>query len=133
MTGVQTCALPISYEGTEEIGRMSLITAGTGHRLVLKKEQNVREKELVYLSVELCDEQGIVVSDHDLKIFLEVEGDAVPLGFGSGDPKPEYNYKEGVTRTYHGRALIILKKQQVFRYARVSIMSEDGMSAEVTL
>ncbi len=50
----------MTYEGVEEIGRMSLVTAGTEYSLVLKKEQNVREEELVYISVELGLRQKII-------------------------------------------------------------------------
>jgi len=39
---------------------------------------------------------------------VEVEGAAL-LGFGSGDPKPVYNYIGNITRTFRGRAMAIVR------------------------
>lgn len=123
----------VAYDEAEEIGRMSLDTAGEGRKLVLKKEENPREQELLYFSVELHDEKGKIVPDCDRSLSLHVEGDAVPLGFGSGDPKPGYNYNEGIAWTYFGRALVILRKKPVCEYVKVLVESEDGMRAELVL
>ena len=44
------------------------------------------------------------------KLTLTVEGAAKAEGFGSGNPKPSYNFNETVTETFNGRAQAILKR-----------------------
>ncbi len=121
----------VTYEGMEETGRMSLSSSGTEYSLVLKKEQNVREEELAYISVELCDDKGTIVTDHDQIISLDIEGDAAVIGFGSGNPSPKGNFNQNVTETYNGRALIILKKNQVCENVRIKVTAENDIAAEL--
>ena len=123
----------VTYEGEEETGRTSLVTAGIEYGLVLKKEQNVREEELVYISVELCDDKGTVVTDCDQIISLSIEGDAAVIGFGSGNPSPKGNFNQNVTETYNGRAIIILKKNDVCEHVRIKVTSENNIEVGLTL
>ena len=44
------------------------------------------------------------------KLTLTVEGAAKAEGFGSGNPKPSYNFNETVTETFNGRAQAILRR-----------------------
>ena len=64
--------------------------------------------ELQYVNITLCDSAGNVVTDRDMDVTVEVEGAAL-LGFGSGDPKPAYNYTGNITRTFRGRAMAIVR------------------------
>ena len=50
---------------------------------------------------------------------------------GSGNPKPVYNFNEGVTETFHGRALLILRKTKEGGHGTVTVRAEDGRSATV--
>ena len=49
----------------------------------------------------------VLFSRHE-RHAVEVEGAAL-LGFGSGDPKPAYNYTGNTTRTFRGRAMAIVR------------------------
>ena len=84
---------------------------------------------MIYLNVWLKDDNGNVITDCDKKLTAEVSG-AVLIGFGSGDPKPKYNYNEGITETFHGHALLILRKPKENDTCHVKIEAEDGMFAE---
>ena len=70
------------------------------------------------------------MTDCDKKLTAEVTGDIDLAGFGSGDPKPKYNYNEGITETFHGHALLILRKPKENGTCHVKIEAEDGMFAE---
>ncbi|MSC84883.1 glycoside hydrolase family 2 protein [Eubacterium sp. am_0171] len=126
----------VAYENGKEIGRYELKTAEKAYNLVLKPEiyhgLKGREQELYYIDVELCDEKGIIVTDDDQKLNLSVEGGAEAVGFGSGNPKPNYNFNDGVTETFNGRALIILKKVSD-EFVIVKVAAENGKTAEVCL
>ena len=121
----------VAYENGQEIGRMELQSAESEVHLELEIEGG-RAKELSYIHVWLKDSQGRVMTDCDKKLTAEVTGDADLAGFGSGNPKPEHNYNEGITETFHGHALLILRKSEGTESCQVKIKSEDGLSVEAS-
>lgn len=122
----------VSYdEEGNEIGTMELHTASKDRRIVLKAEPEMKE-EFIYIDVILCDQEGNTAADSDLKIALEVEGCAKAVGFGSGNPKPKYNFNEGVTELFHGRAQIILMRNGCGEI-KVKVSAEDGRTAQLKL
>lgn len=115
----------VAYEQGKEIGRMELQTADGDMHLELEAE-DVNAKELVYLNLWLKDSEGRVITDQDLKLQAEIEGTAVLAGFGSGNPKPQYNFNEVQTETFNGHALLILRRTGKEGYC-VKITTEDGI------
>lgn len=113
----------VSYENGKEIGRMDLETAGDIKNIVIAAED--KDADLIYIPVELCDEKGRVVTCDDRKIYISVEGGAELAGFGSGNPKPLYNYTESVTETFNGRALAILKRNGKDEKINVVVETEE--------
>lgn len=125
----------ISYENGQEIGRSELATAGADRTLVVEQEEHVglkeKEQELVYVQVEMRDENGVLAADDNQKIILSVEGEVEVLGFGSGNPKPNYNFNEGVTELFGGRAQIIVKKPE--NNVILTVTAENGIEGKVEL
>lgn len=125
----------ISYENGQEIGRNELATAGTERVLAVEKEAYVglsgKEQELVYVQVEMRDQNGVLAADDNQKITLSTQGDVEVLGFGSGNPKPNYNFNEGVTELFGGRAQIIVKKPA--GAVTLKVTAEDGTEGQVEL
>lgn len=113
----------ITYENDIETGRISMISAGTASNILIKKEDTY-DNELIYVDISVTDDNGQVVTDSDMTMAVEVEGDAVILGIGSADPKPKYNYIGNVTDTFYGRAQLILKKKCKSGKAILKIHSE---------
>lgn len=126
----------VTYENGVEIGRTELVSAKDGKRLILTPEdmpENAGEKQLYYVQVAICDEDGTVATDCDQKITVSAEGGAAVVGFGSGNPKPAYNYNEEVTETFGGRAMIILKKNGNGSSVKAVVKTESGMAAEIEI
>lgn len=125
----------ISYENGHEIGRNELATAGCERTLCVEKEEYVglknAKQELVYVQVEMRDQNGVLVADDNQKITLSVDGAVEVLGFGSGNPKPNYNFNEGVTELFGGRAQIIVKKPE--GKATLTVTAENGIEGKVEL
>lgn len=125
----------ISYENEQEIGRSELATAGCERTLWVEKEEYVglknAKQELVYVQVEMRDQNGVLVADDNQKITLSVDGEVEVLGFGSGNPKPNYNFNEGVTELFGGRAQIIVKKPE--GKAILTVTAENGIEGKVEL
>lgn len=123
----------VVYENGEEISRTELRTAGAERVLHVNAEKDytsAEEGELLYFQVEITDEKGVIVTGEDVVLHLNICEGAEPLGFGSGDPKPLYNFNEGVTKTFNGRAQIILKKTRGAEPVKVQIESENGLRTE---
>lgn len=79
------------------------------------------------------DSSGVLVTGADRKLTAEVSGDAVLAGFGSGNPKPDYNYIDGVADTWNGRTLLILRKTACKGNVHVKVAAESGLAAEVDI
>ena len=97
--------MAVAYDGDVELGRMELLSSGEVASMAMEAD---RVGELRYVNITLCDGAGNVVTDRDMDVTVEVEGAAL-LGFGSGDPKPAYNYIGNLTRTFRGRAMAIVR------------------------
>lgn len=127
----------VVYENGLEISRTELSTAGSERKLTLQAEQGyVKDKEhqeLLYIHVEIIDNKCILVQDHDVKLHILVEGNCELAGFGSGNPKPDHNFNEKITKTFHGHALIILKKIKKDGNVLVKVTAEDGTEASLQL
>ena len=125
----------ISYENGHEIGRNELATAGCERTLCVEKEEYVglknAKQELVYVQVEMRDQNSVLVADDNQKITLSVDGEVEVLGFGSGNPKPNYNFNEGVTELFGGRAQIIVKKPE--GKVTLTVTAENGIEGKVEL
>ena len=122
------------YDGETVIGKGDLSSTKELSQLILRPEEAPKagERELYYVPVTLEDEDCQVVAGQDQKITVTAEGGAEIVGFGSGDPKPKYNYNEGVTETFGGRALVILKKT-TGGSVTVAVEAENGLKGEVTI
>jgi len=98
----------VAWDGGTELGRMELVTAGGAACLDAKAEP--AGEELIYVNLTLRDENGLVADAGDVELRVSVSGNAELAGLGSGDPKPGYRYTGSETRTFHRRALAILKR-----------------------
>ncbi|MCD8084731.1 MAG: DUF4982 domain-containing protein [Clostridiales bacterium] len=121
----------VLYQGGTEVARTELTTAGEPAGLVLSQEEI--KGELIFLQGCLLDSNGTPVTGADRKLTAEVSGDAVLAGFGSGNPKPDYNYIDGVADTWNGRTLLILRKTACKGGVRVSMTAENGLTAETDI
>ena len=119
----------VSYENGTAQGVFSLHSPEGPAALTLSCELN--GEELIYLAAELRSADGIVDTSSDVLLTAEVSG-AELLGFGSGDPCPLLNYNEGRTRTWNGRAQMILRKCGAGPVS-VIVTSETGPEALIVI
>lgn len=122
----------VTYENGKEISRTELKSAKGECQIVLKQEQASYFKELIYIQLQICDKDGALITDSDKKITLSVEGGVDVIGFGSGNPKPNYNFNENVTETFNGCALIILKKNRKSNQAKINV-STDSINSSLII
>lgn len=91
-----------------EIGRRKLSSAEGKNRIELEPEETVvKAGDIVYIPVSIVGENGIIESNADERITVDVQG-GVLLAFGSANPCTEEQYDSGSFMTYHGRALAVV-------------------------
>ncbi len=119
--------LAVAYDGETELGRTELNSAGEAAQLSLTCEN--AEDALLYVHLDLLDAAGRLVGDADAEVHITVSNGML-AGFGSGDPKPQHNYTESVTKTFHGRALAILRRDS--GAVTVTARTDGGLKATLT-
>lgn len=105
----------VSYENDRIIGSMELKTAVGKEHLTIRQEKRygtcTDSEELLFVTIANKAENDVCVTDHEVMLKASIEG-AVILGFGSADPKSVYAYQTNETKTFHGRALLVLRRKK---------------------
>lgn len=120
----------VAYRDNVPCGEDALQTAGPVSALRLSVETDAPAGPLCWLTVELTDADGRPNPDEVRMLTVQVEGGARLLAFGSADPKPG-QYPAGSTRTFGGRAQIILQKTG--GPCTVAVMADSGEKAALNL
>lgn len=100
----------VAYQGGKELSRTSILTAEPDAKLHLEVESGI-EKELIFVNISNRDQNGTVHTRKEMSLSCKIEGHA-DVWFGSGNPKPERSYLDHVTRTWNGKALLVLRKRK---------------------
>ena len=129
----------VSFSGGKEVSRDTLSTSGVSRALRLlpeKAEMCADGQSLIYVPVEIVDENGQLVPDAAVQLCAEVSGDAAVLaGFGSGNPITDENYTKGSFTAYRGRALAILRSSYTAGEAVLTVRAEgfEPVSVEISV
>ena len=126
----------VSYRDGKEVSRAKLATTGRPVSIRLSAETETLKADgesLCYVNVELIDEDGSVVPDADMLLSAEVTGSAELLGFGSGNPITDENYRKGQFTSYQGRALAVLRSGYEAGEAKLTVSAEGLGSADMRL
>lgn len=114
----------VSYENGAVIGRSCLTTAGGPCHLTAEVEQPGAGEGLIYINIAKLAQNGAAATHADEVLALSGCENLRVLGFGSGDPKPLYNYNGTETKTFNGRALLVVQKIEPAAPAAVTISSD---------
>ena len=116
----------VSYASGRVIGRSILYTAEGPYRLAADAELPGPAEGLIYLNITKLASNGAVVFHADETISVSSCENLRILGFGSGNPKPLYNFSGTETKTYLGRALLVAQKQDRTKPGEITLTSESG-------
>lgn len=99
----------IAYDAVgNETGKSTLSSAEGKNRIQLEPEETVvKAGEIVYIPVSIAGENGVIESNADERLTVDVQG-GVLLAFGSANPCTEEQYDSGNFTAYYGRALAIV-------------------------
>jgi beta-galactosidase len=102
----------IGYEGPNEVARWSLRTAGAAARIRMTADRTVihaDKQDMVYVTLEVVDGQGLRLPQAEIPIQLKVEGGGALIGFGNGNPTSVESFQQSVRTTFEGRCMAIIK------------------------
>ncbi|MDR0849182.1 MAG: DUF4982 domain-containing protein [Propionibacteriaceae bacterium] len=92
-----------------ETGRFTLISAGDDLQLNLSVESSDSSSDdIAFVNVQFEDAQGILRPGADRLVTISIDGPAVLLGFGSGNPTTPESFTDAQHTTFDGRALAIV-------------------------
>ena len=124
----------VQYDAAGNVTGTDLLKAPqTDKKLALLVDQNslaADGQDLLYVTVEIEDADGLRRVSASDSVKLSVEGPATLLGFGSADIRQdELNpYRSEETATFHGRALAVLRSTGEQGTVKVSVTA-DGLKA----
>lgn len=107
-------------------GRLTSAEANLLIRIQPEKK-NAQIGEIVFVEIDICDQQGIVESNADELISVQVEGGEL-LGFGSARQRTKESFLDARATTYYGRSLAVIRKEreQVKVTAVGSVLAENS-------
>ena len=127
----------VSYKNGLEISRGMLKTSGRPAGICLKAEKAWMKADghsLIYVPIEILDENGILVPDAKIRLHAKTQGTAAVLaGFGTGNPVTDENYTAGTFTTYMGRAMAILRSSYEEGETTLTVSAEGLETVSVTI
>ena len=102
----------IEYTDGRECGRHTICTPGNGRKIVLSPDKACLDSsvdDLMFVDVQLTDENGVRVMEDGRRVNFEVSGGAVLLAAGSAAPKTTANYTSPVQTLYEGHVQAVLR------------------------
>ncbi len=102
----------VSYTDGQEISRAILSTAGEPAKIRISPEK-VRMKadghDLIYAGIEITDKDGNMIPDAEIPLTVNLAGPALLAGFGTGNPVTDEDYTDSKTKSFRGKAAVILR------------------------
>lgn len=102
----------IAYRNGSETGRAALCSAVGATSLTATADRDVLvadDADLAFISIELRDTAGTLVTSEDRRVAVSVEGGGVLQAFGSARPDNVERYDTGEHTTFDGRALAVVR------------------------
>lgn len=94
-----------------ETDSILLKTSGAASSIRLKADRNIiqaSQNDLSYVSIEIIDKEGNVVPDEDVKLNINLTGEAELIA-GNACPTDMESFRSSSPMTYKGKALAIIK------------------------
>ena len=125
----------VAFSGAKEIGRKVLETAEAVATVAVVPERKLAgasRNDIAYVAIELQDARGRHVHGVTQSLHAKVSGPAEIVGFGSGAWSAVDGFQDGQTKTFNGRAQLILRSTGSRGLASVTINGEGVTgSAEI--
>lgn len=102
----------VGVENDKEIESTTLKTAGVATQVKLtadRKEVLANGQDLVYVTIEITDKDGIFQPNAANRLNFKIEGPGVIAGIDNADIKDTDLYIGNTRKAWHGRALVVIR------------------------
>jgi beta-galactosidase len=102
----------VARSNGRQVAECSLTTAGAPAGLRLQADQTTLRRsrnDLAYVTVEVVDRSGQLVPDAVVPVSFEVSGAGELAAAGSANPKDVFSFRRSSPKTFHGKALAIVR------------------------
>ena len=114
----------------------SVKTAGEPGKIDLSPDRSIIKadgKDLSFITVEVLDENGVIVPNAENLIDFKVEGDAFIAGVDNGNPVSHEPFKASFRKAFHGKCLVVIQSKTNKGQVILTASSEGIESATTTL
>lgn len=103
----------VAYDASGHEVSRSCLQSATGRKKleVCPEDECVKAGDIVYVDISITGENGVVESNADSLMEVQVEGGSL-LGFGSANPCTEERFDSGRYTTYYGRAQAVVRTEK---------------------
>ena len=102
----------VGVENNKEMESTILQTSGDAAKIKLtadRKQIMADGQDLVYVAVEITDKDGILQPNAANRLHFKIEGPGIIAGVDNADVKDTDPYAEDTRKTWHGRALVVIR------------------------
>lgn len=102
----------VARSNGQVVGECALATVGSPAGLRLRADRTMlrpSRNDLAYVTVEVVDRAGHVVPDAVVPVDIDVGGAGELAAAGSANPKDVFSFRRPTPKTFHGKALAIVR------------------------
>lgn len=117
----------VSRTAGKEILSMEVKTAGVPARLVVTADRaaiRADGNDLSFFTVEVVDENGVIVPNADNLVKFQVEGPGAIVGVDNGDPVSHESFKAPQRKAFHGKCLVVIQSGDTPGTVKLTAVSE---------
>jgi beta-galactosidase len=121
----------VSRTAGKEILVEEIKTAGNAAKLVAKADRSTIKadgNDLSFITVEVVDENGVMVPDADQLVEFTLEGPGSIVGVDNGDPVSHESFKAPQRKAFHGKCLVVVQSGEKAGTIKL-IATSKGLSA----
>jgi beta-galactosidase len=125
-----------AFQAGRQIGRRVLETAAAAAALRLKVDRPriaASRNDLAHVTVEVVDAAGRLVPDAVHVLRASLTGAIELAAFGNANPRGVASFRQPVAKTWHGRALAIVRPTGRMGTATIKVEAEGLKSARVRI
>jgi beta-galactosidase len=126
----------VALSGGKQIAELAFKTAGKPARLRLKADRpSIRRSrnDLCYVTLEVLDQAGQLIPDAVVPVRFTVAGAGELAAAGAANPKDVESFRQPNPRTFHGKALAIVRPKGVAGTITVRAEAEGLTAASVVV
>ena len=126
----------IGYKNRKQVNQAQLVTASQVSKIEMhadRTELKANGEDLSYISVSLCDQNGVRHPKAENFVKFEIEGPGIIVGVGNANPVSLESYQLPQRKAWQGRCMLVVKSTGKPGAIHVKATSTGINSSELTL